>query len=91
MEKLILFISILIMTGQSIKANNTDTDKESNAILEWVYWDAFSETFIKTADKLKAESAALEAENEAEKIVNAEEWLKDISRENNLNRDHKNT
>ena len=76
MGKLVLFIALLTITQQSINANNVE--KESEDILEWVYWNTFSETFIETYDVLKAESAALKAEDESDDILNVEKWLAEI-------------
>lgn len=83
MTKLVLFIALLTMTQQSITANNLDN--ESKDTLEWVYWNTFSETFIKTSDVLKSESAALEAEDEAEEIINTEQWLAEIDKQESTN------
>lgn len=66
-----------MLTHQNIDAKNIEGDKTED-VLEWVYWNTFSETFIETSDVLKAESAALDAEDKAEEVVNAEEWLAEI-------------
>ena len=76
MRKLVLFIALFTMTQQSINANNVE--KESEDVLEWVYWNTFSKTFIETYDVLKAESAALKAEDESDNILNVEKWLSEI-------------
>lgn len=78
MEKLVLFITLLLLTQQNIVASNIEESQEED-VLEWVYWNTFSETFIETSDVLKAESAALDAEDRAEEVVNAEEWLAEIN------------
>ncbi|NBC56743.1 MAG: hypothetical protein GVY05_00425 [Bacteroidetes bacterium] len=76
MYNIILIFAIGVMTQNEILSNTNDT--ETKDLKEWVYWNAFSQTFNKTADYWQAESAALEAEDKASDVVEAEEWLAEI-------------
>ncbi|MBS3738076.1 hypothetical protein [Mesohalobacter halotolerans] len=76
MYNIILIFAIGVMSQNEILSNTNDT--ETKDLKEWVYWNAFSQTFNKTADYWQAESAALEAEDNASDVVEAEEWLAEI-------------
>lgn len=88
MGKLVLFITLLSISQHNITEN--EVNKESENILEWVYWDSFSENFINTSDVLKAESAALEAKDKAEEVIYAKEWLAEIEKQETENKNYKN-
>lgn len=73
MEKLIILFILASLSQNQINSN--DADNQAEEVQEFVYWEAFSETFDKTADYWKAESEALKAENIAEERTGIEEWL----------------
>ena len=77
MYNIILIFAIGVLTQNEV-LSNTNNDCESKDLKEWVYWNAFSQTFNKTADYWKAESAALEAEDKANETIETEEWLAEI-------------
>lgn len=78
MYKLVLIFAISLMTQNEILPNTVDSETEE--LCEWVYWDAFSQTFNETSDFWKAESAALEAESIAKDRTEVEEWLDEIEK-----------
>lgn len=57
---------------------NRNVEPEVADLKEWVYWDAFSNTFNETGDYWKAESAALEAERVAEERTEIDEFLMEV-------------
>jgi len=76
MYKLVLILVLSALTQSEAFSNHNTSEAEE--LQDWVYWNAFSETFNQTADFWKSESAALEAESKAKDIVESEEWLSKI-------------
>lgn len=88
MYKIILIFAIGVLTQNEILSKTSKT--ESEELQEWVYWNAFSQTFNETADYWKAESAALKAEDEVRDIVDSDKWLaKTEDIEKSRSKDHK--
>lgn len=85
MYKLILLFVILFVSNTDVNANTEVKPSEKEDLCQFEYWNAFSQTFNKTADYWEAESAALEAEDKAENRTGIEEWLKENSLENSKN------
>jgi len=77
MGKLVLFFVLATLTQNEMRSN--PAENEAKEVREYVYWDAFSEVFHKTADYWKAESAALEAESIATSKTGVDEWLEENS------------
>ena len=77
MYKLILILIVLFASHTNINANSSEKPSESEELCEWEYWNAFSQTFNKTDNYWEAESAALEAEEEAKNRTGVKEWLKE--------------
>lgn len=77
MGKLVLFFVLATLTQNEMRSNSAENQTEK--LREYVYWDAFSEVFNKTADYWKAESAALEAESIAEGKTGVDTWLEENS------------
>lgn len=77
MGKLVLFFVLASLTQSEMKSNTVKSQAEE--VREYVYWDAFSKVFNKTADFWKAESAALEAESIAINKTDVDNWLEDNS------------
>jgi hypothetical protein len=73
MGKLMLFFALVTLTQSEMRSSSTENQAEE--IREYVYWDAFSSVFNKTADYWKAESAALEAESIAASKTGVDTWL----------------
>lgn len=77
MEKLVLFFVLAALTQNEMRSN--PAEEQAEEVKEYVYWNAFSEVFNKTADYRKAESAALEAESIAAGKTDVDTWLKENS------------
>jgi hypothetical protein len=73
MGKLVLLF-ILANMAQNQMSSDVNIN-QAEEVREYAYWDNFSETFEKTADFWKAESAALEAESIASDRTGLDEWL----------------
>ena len=76
MYKVVLIFALGLLSYN--KTTPTNPESETNEIHQWVYWDAFSNTFNETADYWEAESAALEAEKLAEDRTDIKEFLENI-------------
>ena len=76
MYKVVLILALGLFSYDN--PTSTDIQPETQELCNWVYWDAFSHTFNKTANYWKAESAALEAEKLADSRTGTEEFLKAI-------------
>ena len=84
MYKVVLIFALGLLSYNNLDITNVEPETE--ALQEWAYWNAFSQTFNETADYWKAESAALEAEKIAEDRTEIEEFLKRIEeKETNQN------
>jgi hypothetical protein len=79
MYKIVLIFALGLISHFNVNTDNK-IEPEALELREWVYWNAFSNTFNETADYWKAESAALEAEKIAEERTNIDEFLKEIDR-----------
>lgn len=77
MFKLVLIFAIGAMSYNQVEAK-VNVEPETQDLKEWVYWDAFSNTFNETADFWKAESAALEAQRMAEERTDIDKFLMDV-------------
>ncbi len=82
MYKLVLILIVLFTSQNNLNANSSHEPSETDELCQWEYWNAFSESFNKTADFWEAESAALEAEELAEDRTEVEEWLKKHKQKN---------
>ena len=82
MYKLVLILLFAVVSFNNTDAMPKEKTLEKEEICQWEYWNAFSNTFNKTADFWASESAALEAEEIAEERTGVEEWLEEYSPEN---------
>ena len=80
MYKAVLLFILSLLSTSTETTTTPNHDSETKELREWVYWDAFSNTFNDTADYWKAESAALEAEMIAENRTGVEKFLEEVKK-----------
>ncbi len=78
MIKIALIFALGVLPFNNVNIEHPKT--ETKNLSEWVYWDAFSNTFNETADYWQAESAALEAQNLAEERTDIDEFLATVKK-----------
>ena len=79
MYKVVLILTLGLLSFNNVTSTSPELEPETEELREWVYWNAFSNTFNETADYWEAESAALEAERVAEERTDIEEFLHDVN------------
>ena len=85
MYKLVLIFALALISQNAVTSDNVEPDTAE--LKEWVYWDAFSQTFNETADYWKAESAALEAQEFADDRTDVDQFLREIEEKEEIQKD----